>query len=96
MHHVDSVIADGRRRFERTDADAPAFNEHALRDLVRRQERLARLHARIESAAYSERAGLWQRFFLCYDDFVMALQTAPLRARTGAPARGVDQASSSS
>lgn len=76
LRHADAVVSDTRRG-DAADREARLLQEHALRDLVRQQEQLVRLHARIEAAAYGDRAELWQRFFLCYDDFVTALQAAP-------------------
>ena len=50
---------------------------------MERQARLLELQAATESATGDERARQWQRFFLCYDDFIAALQVAPLKGHAG-------------
>lgn len=78
MRRVDAAVkqADARCRDAQGPRDARLPYEQILRDLMHRQEQLESLHARIATAQGDARARLWQRFFLRYDDFIMALQVA--------------------
>ena len=76
VRHAEEVLASA-------EPQARPLAEHALRNLVERQARLLELQAAIESATGDERARQWQRFFLCYDDFIAALQAAPLKGHAG-------------
>lgn len=97
MRHVDVAVKQADARCRGSDRQARLLHEQTLRDLVHRQEHLEALHGRIASARGDERARLWQRFFLCYDDFIMALQAAHRRGALQELAMGEgDQSSSSS
>ncbi|AXK71048.1 hypothetical protein DWG18_01260 [Lysobacter sp. TY2-98] len=76
MHHVDGVIVQARLRAEQLTQgrDSRLLHEHMLGELLRHQEHLAELHERIDAADAEARAGLWQAFFLCYDDFIAVLE----------------------
>lgn len=79
MRHVEARVQ--RAQAATTDPDSRHEDRllgHALlRDLLHRREHLMRLHARIGAAQGRDCERLWQRFFLCYDDFIQALQQAP-------------------